>query len=43
MSHKEYDKEKAEREKKARKSSIIIFSTMLLSLLVSIIYIIVNG
>lgn len=42
MSNKEYETAKKEREKKDIKASIIIFSTMLLSLVGSIIYIVVN-
>lgn len=43
MSNQEYEAAKKERDKKDKKASIIVFSTMLFSLLVGIIYIVING
>ena len=43
MSNKEYEKEKKERYKADKKSSIIVYSTVIISLFVSIVYIVING
>ena len=42
MSNEEYERMKKKREEKDKKSSIIVFTAMLLSLTFGIVYIIVN-
>ena len=43
MSNKEYEEERKERDKENKKSSIIVFTTVILSLFTAILYIVING
>ena len=43
MPNKEYEIEKKERERKDKKASIIIFSTMVICLVACLTYIVMNG